>query len=126
MYSNIQSMKNQGFSKRQVADKQGLNFRTVSKYWDMTPEEIEKSLNRERRRDLSLYEGVVTDWLKKHPDLSASQVQDWLKEHYQVSAAERTVRRFVEKIRKTYSIPKTKGKERQYAALEDPPMGYQM
>ncbi len=64
MYSNIQSMKNQGFSKRQVADKQGLNFRTVSKYWDMTPEEIEESLNRERRRDLSLYEGVVTDWLK--------------------------------------------------------------
>lgn len=126
MYSNIQSMKNQGFSKRQVADKQGLNFRTVSKYWDMTPEEIEESLTRERRRNLSLYEGVVTDWLKRHPDLSASQVQDWLGEHYEVKVPDRTVRRFVEGIRNTHSIPKTKGKERQYAAVEDPPMGYQM
>lgn len=126
MYSNIQTMKNQGFSKRQVADKQGLNFRTVSKYWDMTPEEIEESLTRERRRNLSLYEGVVTDWLKRHPDLSASQVQDWLGEHYEVKVPDRTVRRFVEGIRKTHSIPKTKGKERQYAAVEDPPMGYQM
>jgi hypothetical protein len=35
MYMQIQMMKNEGFSKRQVADKQGLNFRTVAKYWDM-------------------------------------------------------------------------------------------
>ena len=84
MYMQIQMMKNEGFSKRQVADKQGLNFRTVAKYWDMTPEENDRILNRERRRNLSLYEGVVTDWLKKHPDMSASQILDWLKEHYQV------------------------------------------
>lgn len=122
----IQMMKNEGFSKRHVADKQGLNFRTVAKYWDMTPEEIDQILNRERRRNLSLYEGVVTDWLKKHPDMSASQILDWLKEHYQVSVPERTARRFGEGMRKKYSIPKVKGQERQFAALEDPPMGQQM
>lgn len=123
----IHSMKNEGFSKRQVAEKLEMNFRTVSKYLSMTPEEFEQTvLNRERRRNLSLYEGVIVDWLKKHPDMSASQVLDWLKEHYQVCVSERSTRRFVEGIRKKYSIPKTKGHERRYAAVEDPPMGHQM
>jgi len=126
MYTKIHSMKNQGFSKRQVADKLGINFRTVSKYLEMSPEEFNQSFNRERRRKLDLYEGVVVDWLKRHPDLSAAQVLDWLKEHYQVCAAERSVRRFVAGIREKYSIPKTTGSERQYASLEDPPMGQQM
>ncbi len=127
MYMQIHSMKNQGFSKRQVAEKLQLNFRTVSKYLSMTPEEYNQTiLNRERRRNLGLYEGVVVDWLKKHPDMTAAQVLDWLKEHYQVCVSERSARRFVEGVRKKYSIPKTKGHERQYSAVEDPPMGHQM
>ncbi len=123
---SIHSLRNQGFSKTQVADKLGINFRTVSKYLEMTPEEFNETFNRERRRKLELYEGVVVDWLKRHPDLSAAQVLDWLKEHYQVCVAERTVRRFVAKIRKDYSIPKTTGRDRQYTSLEDPPMAQQM
>lgn len=127
MYISIHSMKNQGFSKRQVAEKLELNYRTVSKYLSMTPEEFEqKTLNRERRRNLALYEGVVTDWLKRHPDMSAAQVLDWLKEHYQVNVAERTTRRFVENLRKKYSLPKIKGHERQYESVDDLPMGQQM
>jgi transposase len=127
MYNSIHSLKNQGFSKRQVAERLGINFRTVSKYLSMTPEEFnEKTLNRERRRNLVLYEGVVVDWLKRYPDMSAAQVLDWLKEHYQVIVAERTVRRFVEKLRSKYSVPKVKGNDRQYEAIEDPPMGQQM
>lgn len=126
MYYRIHSVKNEGFSKRQVADILGINFRTVSKYLEMTPEELQVNLNRERRRKLDLYEGVVVDWLKRYPDMSAAQVHDWLKEHYQVSVGERSVRRFVEVIRKRYSIPKVKEFERQYGALEDPPMGKQM
>ncbi len=127
MYNSIHSMRNQGFSKRQVAERLGIDFRTVSKYLSMTLEEFnEKALNRERRRNLSIYEGIVTDWLKRYPDLSAAQVLDWLKEHYQVKAAERTIRRFVENLRKKYSIPKVKGAGRQYEAIDDPPMGQQM
>lgn len=127
MYTQIHSMKNQGFSKRQVAEKLELNFRTVSKYLSMTPDEFQQTtLNRERRRNLVLYEGVVVDWLKKHPDMTAAQVLDWLKEHYKVSVSERSTRRFVEGIRKKYSIPKIKDHERQYAAVEDPPLGHQM
>lgn len=103
----IHSMKNQGFSKRQVAEKMELNFRTVSKYLSFSPEEFEqKVLNRERRRNLSLYEGVVVDWLKKHPDMTAAQVLDWLKEHYQVCVSERSARRFVEKLESSIQYPR--------------------
>jgi transposase len=127
MYHNIHSMKNMGFSKRQIASKLELDYRTVSKYLAMTPEEFNSStLKKERQQNLGLYEGVVTDWLKKHPDMTAAQVYDWLKEHYQVTVAERTARRFVENVRKKHSIPKVKGNERQYMAVEDPPMGRQM
>jgi len=94
MYYTIHCMKSQGFSKRQIAEKHELDFRTVSKYLAMTPEEFEESvLKKERQRCLDLYEGVVVDWLKRHPDMSAAQVHDWLKEHYQVTVAERTARR---------------------------------
>jgi transposase len=120
-------MKNQGFSKRKIAEKLNIDFRTVRKYLSMEPNEFnEKVLNRERSQSLCLYDGIVTDWLKKHPDMSGAQVHDWLKEHYQVAVAERTVRRFVESLRKRYAIPKPKGTERQYEAIQDPPMGKQM
>ena len=126
MYMQIHTMKNQGFSKRQVAKKLELNLRTVSKYLSMTPEELAQILNRERRRRLSLYEGVVVDCLKKHPDMTAAQVLDELKKHYQVCVLPRTARRFVAGIRKQYLLPKAKGYERQYVAVEEPPMGQQM
>ena len=127
MYYNIHSMRNEGFSKRQIAKMQQLNFRTVDKYLAMTPEEFEESvLKKERQRCLNMYEGVVADWLRRYPDMSAAQVYDWLREHYQVSVAERTARRFVEELREKYAIPKTKDSVRQYEAIDDPPMGQQM
>jgi transposase len=120
-------MWNEGFSKRQIAEQQQINFRTVRKYLAMTPEEYEgKVLKKERERRLDLYEGVVADWLRRYPDMSAAQVYDWLKEHYQVTVKERTARRFVEGLRSKYAIPKVKDYTRQYAAVEDPPMGKQM
>ena len=127
MYYAIHSMKNQGFNKRQIAEKMQHDFRTVSKYLAMTPEEFEESvLKKEREGSLKQYEGVVTDWLKQHPDMTAAQVYDWLQEHYKVTVAERTARRFVEELRAKYAIPKAKGITRQYEAIEDPPMGRQM
>jgi len=127
MYTDIQSLKNLGFSKRKVAKKLASDFRTVSKYWDMDPEMFEKTTaNRQHRGKLSLYEGVVIDWLKQHPDMSAAQVLDWLKEHYQVAVSERAARRFVAHLREQNNIPKVAAKMRQYMATEDPPMGHQM
>jgi transposase len=127
MYTELQSLKNLGFSKRQVAEKLQVDFRTVSKYWDMDPDSFEKTImNRRRQRDLSLYEGVILDWLLQYPGMTASQVLDWLKEHYSVAVSERTTRRFVEQLRKQHDLPKNTAKVRHYLAMEDPPMGRQM
>ena len=119
--------KNLGFSKRQTAEKLQVNFRTVSKYWDMDPDTFEKTtLNRQRRRDLALYEGVILDWLRQYPGITASQVLDWLKEHYDVAVSERSTRRFVKSLRQKHNLPKSTAKVRQFIAVEDPPMGRQM
>ena len=127
MYNSIHSLKNQGFSKRQVAEKLGINFRTVSKYLSMTPEEFnESTLNRERRRNLDLYEGVVTDWLKRYPDMSAAQVLDWMKEHYQVKVRRTNNQTVCRKSQEETFNTQDKGPERQYEAIDDPPMGQQM
>jgi len=127
MYTDILSQKNLGFSKRKVAENLGLNFRTVSRYWSMDADTFQHTIqNRQRRRNLELYEGVVADWLRQYPGLSASQVLDWLEQHYQVRVAERTVRRFVNRVRERFNIPKVQEHHRQYAAVEDPPMGHQM
>lgn len=127
MYTDILSQKNLGFSKRKVAENLGLNFRTVSRYWEMDADTFQRTIqNRQRRRNLELYEGVVADWLRKFPGLSASQVLDWLEQHYQVRVAERTVRRFVKHIRERFNIPKAQAPNRQYLAVEDPPMGHQL
>ena len=128
MYTELQSLKNLGFSKRKTSMKLGLSFNTVSKYWGMDPDQFEKTiLNRERRKNLSLYEGVVIDWLKTHPDLTGAQVHDWLREHYEICVSERATRRFVADLRETYNIPKaTVPNPRQYMGVEELPMGYQM
>jgi len=92
----------------------------------MDPDTFEKTIaNRQRRRNLALYEGVILDWLRQNPGMTAAQVLDWLKEHYQVAILERTARRFVERLRKQYDLPKSVTKVRQYMAVEDPPMGMQ-
>lgn len=44
MYTELQSLKNLGFSKRQVANRLQVDFRTVSKYWDMDPDTFESTL----------------------------------------------------------------------------------
>ena len=126
MYVQVQGMKNDGFTMRQVSRRLGVNFRTVQRYWNMSPEAFEQEiLTKERAKNLDLYDGVVKDWLIKNPEMHAAQVWDWLQEHYQVTVSERTVRRFVKEVRKKYNIPQ-KAFQRQYQAVQDPPMGKQM
>jgi transposase len=127
MYTELHTLKNLGFSKRQTAEKLQVDFRTMSKYWDMDPDTFEKTiLNRQRRRDLALYEGVILDWLRQYPGITASQVLDWLKEHYDVAVSERSTRRFVKALRQQHDLPKSTVKVRLFMAMEDPPMGRRM
>jgi hypothetical protein len=58
--------------------------------------------------------------------MTASQVYDWLEEKYmELGFIESTARNYVRWMRKEYNIPK-EIENRQYEAMEDPPMGHQV
>lgn len=128
MYSRIHQLKENGFKRSQVAKKLCINVKTVTKYWDITPEEYHQLLVNSRQRPgyLHQYEEEVLAWLKEHPDMTSAQVHDWLKERYPdtYTGKDRTLRLFVHELREKHSIPKS-APARQYQAVVDPPMGYQ-
>lgn len=45
MYSNIQQMREAGFSQRATAKTLGINRENVNRYWSMNPDEYEKSVH---------------------------------------------------------------------------------
>ncbi len=127
MYNQIHQFKESGFRKANVATKLGINVKTVSKYWEMTPQEFYEFLSRSRQRlkYLDKYEKEILDWLKKYPDISSAQIFDWLKErHLGFNGKERTVRDYVKRLREHYNLPK-KSPSRQYQAIPDGPLGFQ-
>jgi transposase len=128
MYSQIHQLKERGFKKAKVARKLNINVKTVSKYWDMAPDEYYELLvnSRQRRGYLKQYEEQIIGWLTEHPDMSSAEVHDWLKERYpdEYNGKDRTVRLFIQKLKEKNKIPKTTP-SRQYQSVEDPPMGYQ-
>ncbi len=128
MFAEIHQLKEQGFKRSQISRKLQLDPKTVNKYWDMEPDQFTVALKQAngRRKKLDKYETVIVKWLREHPDITAAQILDWLKEYYhEEPAKERTVRSYVSRLRAKYGIPKV-AHPRQYQALEDPPMGYQL
>ena len=128
-YQKIQDMKRDRLNKSQVAKKLAVDYKTVTKYWDMTPEGFLKATNRaaRRRRKADDYEEYVLGLLKKYPDMSASQIYDWIMEKEEAQSLPfkpRAFRNYVASLRKEHNIPKPKT-ARQYEAVEDPPMGKQ-
>jgi len=126
MYSKIQQEKQQGFSRDAVARHLSLSWRTVDRYWDMTPAEYEEFSKQQYRSVLDKRGSVVMEWLEQFPDLSAAQVHDWLQEHYEELYAERTVRHYVFNLRKQHGLKKTINKEREYFCTEELPPGQQL
>ena len=127
MYSKIQAMKERGFSIRQVSRIMRVSRNTISKYWEMPPEEYScryKTVN--RMTALMAYEPVILKWLETYPCITAAQVRDWLVERHQLDAAERTVRRYVAKLREEHGITKVTEPRREYEAVEDLPKGFQL
>lgn len=126
MYNEIQKLKSMGFSKSRTAGKLKINFRTVSRYWDMPPAEYGAAF-RDRSRNMknscaSRYEQDILAWLEQHPDLSSAQIYDWLYEKYQAPpvTAERTLRRYVAWLREQHAIPRKRG-FRSYEAVQEMP-----
>ncbi len=129
MFIEIQQLKESGFNKSQVERRLDLNWKTVDKYWTMEPNEFAEAIDQasRRTRKLDKYEDDIVGWLRENPDMTAAQVEDWLKEHHNDdSIKERTVRSYVAHLRDKHGIPKQTADSRQYQAVPDPPMGYQM
>lgn len=127
MYSSIQSLKEKGFSIRQVSRLIRVSRNTIRKYWEMPAEDYAAALQSVNRLSaLSAYEPPVLHWLESFPCMTAAQVRDWLCEKYHVDAAERTVRRFVTELRKKHGITKLALPRRDYEAVDELPMGFQL
>jgi transposase len=126
MYSKIHELKAQKIKKAQVARKLSLDPKTVTRFWNMTPEEFLTFSNKKRKQKLDKYETVIVNRLREFPDLSAAQIMDWLIEIYDdTSLKERTVRRYVAWLRKKHQMPKPIT-IRQYEAVEELPPGVQL
>ena len=129
MYGQIQEHKRKGFNKSQIARLLGKDYKTILKYWDMTPDEFaaEKEYTGTRIKKAEPYEEYVVECLRKYPDMSAAQLYDWILEKQngiELPFKERSFRSYVTNIREKYDIKKTV-KSRQYEAVDDPPMGEQ-
>ena len=127
MYAKIQDLKRQKYKKARVAKKLRINRETVTKYWDMTPEEYEAVCNKHRERKPDRYKSQIVGWLKDFPDMTAAQIYDWLKERNQVETLDfqkRSFQDYVNSIRKEYDIKKPET-TRQYEASDERAPGEQ-
>jgi transposase len=128
MYQDIQQLKELGLNKSQVERQLNINWKTVNRYWDVTPEEFAELQRKAKNRHKKLepYREQILNWLNKHPDISSAQIHDWLKEYYPDSyqGRERSLRRYISELRKEYQLPKALI-YRQYQAVEELPPGQQ-
>ena len=128
MYSEIHQLKAIGLNKAQVARRLAIDVKTVTRYWEVAPDQfhVMQQAGRNGSSKLKKYQDVIVKWLEAHPDMSAAQVLDWLKEHYgDFSVRERTLRRYINELRKKHNLPKPV-ETRQFQAVPELPPGKQM
>ena len=107
VYNKIQQLKAMGFKRAAAAKRLNIDRRTVGRYWNMSVDEYEAYLDLQRRESsLDHYKQTIIAWLREYPTLSAAQVCDWLKEHYSANYSERTVSRYVKRLRQDYNLKK--------------------
>ena len=126
VYNSIQQLKDMGFKRAAVAAQLQINRRTVDRYWTMTADEYETQQQALKRgSSVDDYRDQILYWLRAYPTLSSAQVCDWLKEHYNEDFRERTVSRYVKRLREEYGLKKVPI-PRDYEAVPELPMGQQM
>ena len=128
MYLDIQDLKAKHFNVSQISRRLDLSRTTVYKYLDMTPEEMEQFLERQKKRTKKLdkHRDLIKSWLIQYPDMTSAQVLDWLQERkMDGGVSEGTVRNYVNQLRKECGIPHVKY-IRQYEAVDELPAGLQL
>ena len=128
-YGNIQKLKREGLNKSQVSRKLEIDYKTVLKYWDMSPDDYsaERNFAEIRSSKIDTFKDYILKCLSEYPDMSTAQLYDWIKEKTgrdTLPFAERTMRSYVKRLRAEYDIAKPK-KIRQYEAVPETEPGYQ-
>lgn len=127
LFGEIKQYKNMGLNKSQVQRELKIDYKTVDKYWDMPPNEYAQlCINaKNRSKKIDKYRDEILEWITDFKDMSAAQVMDWLKErHSEIDFAERSLRCYINNLRKEYKLPKA-ASIRQYEEVPELPMGYQ-
>ena len=80
IYGKIQEYKRNGLNKSQVTRRLGVDYKTILKYWDMSPAqyaEVEQA-SKKRRKKADEYKDFVVECLKKYPDMTLAypNIQD--------------------------------------------------
>ena len=127
MYSKIQQLKENNLNKSQVSRYLKIDFKTVTKYWNMSAEEYAEYCKQLRRRKLDKYQDEILALLHRHNDYTSAQLLDILWERHpeeRNNIAASTLRGYVKALRKKYNIPNDTP-SRQYQAVADLQPGYQ-
>ncbi|MBM7616452.1 IS21 family transposase [Alkaliphilus hydrothermalis] len=127
MFAEIKGYKSRGLKKTQAARLLKIDYKTVTKYWDMTPDEFARLRQgvQSRIKKVDQYKDEILAWINEYQDLSSAQIYDWLLERYSVlDFKDRTLRLYVNQLREDHKLPKVTS-PRQYEAVEELPMGYQ-
>jgi len=113
----------QGLSKSAIARELNLSRATVRKYLSMTEAEIGHYLSEPCRvKELEEYQEMIVHLLQRYPQLSSVKIRRQLKKRgIVVSVADRTLRRYVQKLREGH-FQKAK---RYYEPVIDQAPGYQ-
>ena len=83
MYDQIQRLRNEEhLSIQRIADRLGINFRTVKRYLEMSRSEFESFSDNitNKPQILTPYTDFVVERLSLYQDTSTAQMHDWLKE----------------------------------------------
>ena len=78
IYEKIQELKRHKLNKSQTSKKLGIDFKTVSKYWDMPPDEFAEARKNagSRHKKADIYRNYVVECLQSYPDMTAAQIYD--------------------------------------------------
>ena len=126
MYTQIQQLKALKYSQRGAAEALGIHRDTLRRYWNMSVEDYKAETAKIRKVSvLDEYKTVILSWIKANPRISSAQICDWLKEDYPGDFKERTVSRYVNRLRSDYNLPRIIH-PREFTAVEELPPGQQM
>ena len=126
MYTQIQQLKALKYSQRGAAEALGIHRDTVRRYWNMSVEDYEAEVAKIRKISmLDEFKTVILSWIKANSRISSAQICDWLKENYPGDFKERTVSRYVNRLRSDYNLPRVIN-PREFTAVEELPPGQQM